>query len=260
MIALLLAATSFGVIPEEMTTHETRDGQWVFVRTEEPCLQTISVDKTVYETVTQMVSTCGMNCPYHLAQKEVRVPKTVTTQHEIYANAPTPMEGVEAVLRREGVNSLDLVYDLGCGDGRVCVMAATEFGARAVGLDTRAEAVEIARGNVRRNGVEARVLIHQMDAGQCRYEATVIYAYQDPSMLMKFAARIRQSKTVRTAISYQHEWPGVKCEQIGDFYVWRPERAIRAVRNDPAMVQGSRSYSMPQTRAPVFRSRGRCFG
>src|SRR3569832_2856702 len=49
---------------------------------------------------------------------------------------PTPRDVVERMLRLAGVGPDDLLYDLGCGDGRIVVAAAQDFGALAVGFDT----------------------------------------------------------------------------------------------------------------------------
>ena len=48
---------------------------------------------------------------------------------------PTTDEAVQAMLKLAGVKQTDIVYDLGCGDGRIVVSAAKNFGARGVGID-----------------------------------------------------------------------------------------------------------------------------
>ena len=53
--------------------------------------------------------------------------------NEIYV--PTPQNAVEKMLDMAKVTKDDLVYDLGCGDGRICCMAARDFGAKSVGVD-----------------------------------------------------------------------------------------------------------------------------
>ena len=47
---------------------------------------------------------------------------------------PTPMEVVDTMLDMARVTAADLVYDLGCGDGRIVIRAAQRFGARGVGV------------------------------------------------------------------------------------------------------------------------------
>ena len=58
---------------------------------------------------------------------------------------PTPMAVVDAMLDLAKVTKSDVVYDLGCGDGRIVVRAATRFGCRGVGVDLNPERVKEAR-------------------------------------------------------------------------------------------------------------------
>ena len=48
---------------------------------------------------------------------------------------PTTKEAVRAMLKLADVKSTDIVYDLGCGDGRIVIAAAKTYGARGVGID-----------------------------------------------------------------------------------------------------------------------------
>jgi len=48
---------------------------------------------------------------------------------------PTPMRGVEKVLKTAGIKKGDTVIDIGCGDGRFCYLAANKFGAKAIGVE-----------------------------------------------------------------------------------------------------------------------------
>ena len=90
----------------------------------------------------------------------------------------TPPEVVARMLELAGVCGRDVVYDLGCGDGRICVAAAREFGARAVGVDIEPYWVEQARANAAAAGVSELATFHVGDA--CEWEvsdATVIALY-----------------------------------------------------------------------------------
>ena len=91
---------------------------------------------------------------------------------------PTPPEVVARMLGLAGVCEADVVYDLGCGDGRICIAAAKEFGARAVGIDIEPYWVEQARANAEAAGVSGLATFHVGDA--CDWElgdATVITLY-----------------------------------------------------------------------------------
>jgi 16S rRNA A1518/A1519 N6-dimethyltransferase RsmA/KsgA/DIM1 with predicted DNA glycosylase/AP lyase activity len=82
------------------------------------------------------------------------------------------------MLRLADVNSSDTVFDLGCGDGRICVLAAEEFGARSVGVELDKALADAAAAAVLQKGLQERVqIIH----GDCRRldvsQASVITLY-----------------------------------------------------------------------------------
>lgn len=73
---------------------------------------------------------------------------------------PTPYVVVREMLKLANVGPEDVVYDLGCGDGRIVITAVKEFNAKkAVGVEKNLELVKIARKNVRDLGLEGRVEI-----------------------------------------------------------------------------------------------------
>ena len=65
---------------------------------------------------------------------------------------PTPMPVVQAMLRLANVNAGDVVYDLGCGDGRIVITAARQFDARGVCVDIDPRRIAESRENARRAG------------------------------------------------------------------------------------------------------------
>jgi SAM-dependent methyltransferase len=75
----------------------------------------------------------------------------------------TPQDIVDRMLRMARVTKNDVVYDLGCGDGRIVVTAARRYGCRVVGYDLDPVRVEEARRNAERNGVAPLVTIEQKD-------------------------------------------------------------------------------------------------
>src|SRR4030095_6083566 len=66
---------------------------------------------------------------------------------------PTPEPVVEAMLQVANVTRNDVVYDLGCGDGRIPVTAARKYGARGVCFDIDPERIKEANENVAKNNV-----------------------------------------------------------------------------------------------------------
>lgn len=67
---------------------------------------------------------------------------------------PTPMEVVERMLELAEVDSETVLYDLGCGDGRIVIEAAKEYGARGIGVDIDPVRIEESVGNAKKEGVE----------------------------------------------------------------------------------------------------------
>ncbi len=77
---------------------------------------------------------------------------------------PTPQDVVDRMLALANVTSADVVYDLGCGDGRIVVTAAKKFGARGVGVDIDPERIRESEANARTEGVEKLVTFRLQSA------------------------------------------------------------------------------------------------
>ena len=71
--------------------------------------------------------------------------------------SPTPMDVVERMLAFAKVGPRDVVYDLGCGDGRIVIAAARRFGARGVGIDIDPALIARAQANAKQAGIESLV-------------------------------------------------------------------------------------------------------
>jgi len=128
--------------------------------------------------------------------------------------APTPQKVVEKMLSFANVTEDDIVYDLGCGDGRIVVTAAKKFGARGVGVDIDPKRVEESLENVKEAGVEDLVEIRLGDARNVEDigRATVIALY----VLQKAAIDMRptlEEKLAPGSRIVSHEF---------DFGRWEP--------------------------------------
>src|SRR4029453_18248098 len=75
----------------------------------------------------------------------------------------TPQNVVEAMLELAHVTSADVVFDLGSGDGRIPITAATKFGARGVGIEIDPDRIREAAANLARAGVADRVTFLNQD-------------------------------------------------------------------------------------------------
>jgi SAM-dependent methyltransferase len=77
---------------------------------------------------------------------------------------PTPQDVVERMLALAQVSSSDVVYDLGCGDGRIVVTAARKYGAKGVGVDFNPDRIRESEANAKAAGVEHLVSFRLQDA------------------------------------------------------------------------------------------------
>jgi len=101
-----------------------------------------------------------------------------TAQSRLAPYVATPLDVVERMLRLADVGARDVLYDLGCGDGRIVIMAAQKFGARGVGVDIDASLVTKAKADAVAAGVADRVNFRVQDALTTDlHEATVVTLY-----------------------------------------------------------------------------------
>lgn len=77
---------------------------------------------------------------------------------------PTPQDVVERMLALAKVTASDVVYDLGCGDGRIVVTAARKYGAKGVGVDFNPDRIKESEANAKAAGVEHMVSFRLQDA------------------------------------------------------------------------------------------------
>jgi precorrin-6B methylase 2 len=101
---------------------------------------------------------------------------------------PTPEEVVEEMLKMARVDEEDVLYDLGCGDGRIVITAAKKYGCRGVGIDIDPQRVKESRENAKKEGVSDKVQFYQMDLFEADIsEASVVTLY----LLSKVNLRLR---------------------------------------------------------------------
>src|SRR5689334_5811955 len=87
---------------------------------------------------------------------------------------PTTEKAVDAMLKLAGVTKADVLYDLGCGDGRIVIAAAKNYGARAVGIDINPVRIQEAKENAKKAGVENLVRFEENDLFEANFrDATV---------------------------------------------------------------------------------------
>ena len=128
---------------------------------------------------------------------------------------PTPQNVVDQMLDLAKVTKDDLIYDLGCGDGRIVVTAAKKYGCRGVGYDIDPERVIESLENVKRNKVEKLVRIEQADIFTLDLsDATVITLYLLPSLNVKLIPQLDKLKPGTRIVSHDFNMEGVKPDNV----------------------------------------------
>ena len=134
---------------------------------------------------------------------------------------PTPNAVVDRMLELAAVTRDDVVYDLGCGDGRIPITAAQRYGARGVGIDIDPQRILESRENAVRAQVEDRVRFIEGDLFEADVsEATVVTLY----LLTSLNAKLRPKLWKELA-------PGTRVVSHGfDMGDWEPEQRAYAGR------------------------------
>ena len=141
---------------------------------------------------------------------------------------PTNDAVVEAMLKMAKVTKNDVVYDLGCGDGKI-VIAAAKLGARGVGVDIDPKRVEEANAAVKAAGVGDRVRIINGDIFDPAIrisEASVVTLYLLPTLNVKLMPRLKSELKPGTRIVSNSfdmgDWKPEKTETVGSYtiYYW----------------------------------------
>ena len=128
---------------------------------------------------------------------------------------PTTEEAVRAMLKLADVKKADIIYDLGCGDGRIVIAAAKTYGARGVGIDIDPDRIQEARENAKKAGVENLVRFEENDLFQANFrEATVVTLFLLPSINLKLRPKLLQDLKPGTRV----------VSNTFDMGTWRPEK------------------------------------
>jgi len=130
---------------------------------------------------------------------------------------PTPQYVVDEMLRLANVKPGDVLYDLGCGDGRIPVTAAMRHGIRAYGIDIDPERIAEANANASKYRVAHLVSFRQEDLFTTKFsDASVVTLYLLPDLNLKLRARLlAELKPGTRIVSHQFD--------MGD---WRPDRRV----------------------------------
>jgi SAM-dependent methyltransferase len=159
---------------------------------------------------------------------------------------PTPHHVVAEMLRLAKVTKNDVVYDLGCGDGRVVIAAAKQYGARGVGVDIDPVRIKESWENARKAGVANRVKFLEQDLFETDFrEATVVTLYLLPKLNLQLRPKLLSELKPGTRV-VSHDF---------DMEDWHPDQVVRVPSTTyehrvyywviPADVAGTWQLSLP---------------
>lgn len=142
---------------------------------------------------------------------------------------PTPPAVVDGMLKLAAVSARDVVYDLGCGDGRIVIAAAKQYGARGVGVDIDPVRIADAQANAKAAGVEHLVTFRVEDLFETNLkDASVVTIYLLPSVNRRLAPKLRGglrrgARVVSNTFDMGTEWPADRHLTIGNtaIFLWR---------------------------------------
>lgn len=143
-------------------------------------------------------------------------PGQAATRAPDVAYEPTPHNVVAEMLKLARVGAKDVVYDLGCGDGRIVIAAAKQLGARGVCVDIDPQRIRESRANAQRSGVAERIVFLEQDLFQTDLgDATVVTLFLSPDVNLRLRPKLwRELKRGTRVVSYVHD--------MGD---WTPQEA-----------------------------------
>jgi SAM-dependent methyltransferase len=181
-----------------------------------------------------------------LAVLAVAVPASVSVRADELSSStldldvvyvPTPERVVEAMMDLARVGKDDVVYDLGCGDGRLVIAAAKRGARKAVGVDLDPERIREARENARAAGVADRVTFVEGDLFAVDFsDATVVTLYLLPELNLRLRPKLLALRPGTRVVSHDFD--------MGD---WKPEKT--------RFVAGKavHAWTVPSRRAPQAR-------
>jgi len=163
---------------------------------------------------------------------------------------PTKHPVMDEMLRLANVSRKDILYDLGCGDGRIVIAATQNYGARGVGIDIDPDRIKESQENAAKAGVSGRVQFFQQDLFQADFhEATVVSLYLLTSVNLKLRPRLLKELRPGTRIVSHNFGMGS----------WKPDQSsaveVDEINHDvflwivPANISGSWTWTMGEPKS-----------
>ncbi|MBI4445032.1 MAG: nucleotidyltransferase family protein [Acidobacteria bacterium] len=182
--------------------------------------------------------------PIRIALKSAFSPNS--PERDLARYYPTPAEIVLRELQMAEITPDDVVYDLGCGDGRVVIAAATLFGARGVGIDVDPVRIAEARGNARKAGVQARTRFIQKRIQDVDFsEATVVTFYFPWPSNLAIRSHLLSLRSGTRIVSCDSDLPGM------------PPQRVQMVKDQDGMLHRLYLWKIEAGKSPPCQDRQR---
>jgi ubiquinone/menaquinone biosynthesis C-methylase UbiE len=140
---------------------------------------------------------------------------------------PTDQVVVQKMLEMAKVGKDDVVFDLGCGDGRIVCTAAKKYGARGVGVDIDPARIKDSLATMKKFGVTKDLVdIRQGDALKVKdlQRATVVMLYMLPEFMEKLEPQLKRLKPGTRVVAHDYPFPNLAPEQVVEFPVAGSDR------------------------------------
>jgi SAM-dependent methyltransferase len=158
---------------------------------------------------------------------------------------PTPSDIVVKMLELAGVTGDDVLYDMGCGDGRMVAAAAKTYGCKAVGVDINPRRIAAARATVRKEGVAKLAEIRQQDIYKVDLsEATVVTLYLLRNMNTKLIPQFEKMRPGSRIVAHDYGMDGVEPDKVIEAHSGKDKKLHRLVL-----------WTIPFTRSRAIRKR-----
>jgi predicted RNA methylase len=188
---------------------------------------------------TVVLSIAAAGCWAADEEKDAKEKPAKMTADVVYV--ATPHDVVDKMLKMVGVKKGDVVYDLGCGDGRIVVSAAKRYGCQGVGFDIDDDRVAESRENIKKAKVGHLVEIKQEDIFTVDLsKASVITSYLLPSMNVKLIPQFDKMKPGSRIVCHDYDIGGVT-----------PEKTFSMVSNEDGVKHSIFLYTVPLKKEKV---------
>jgi SAM-dependent methyltransferase len=162
----------------------------------------------------------GLCSPSGRAEEKDKVKKEDPDKFDgLVIYVPTPVPVCEKMLDMAKVTKKDVVFDLGCGDGRLLAIAAQKYGSKGVGIDIDAERIKDSKATLKKYKVEGLVELRKGNALVVPdlERATVITLYMLPEFMERLEPLTKRLKKGARIVSHDYPFPNIKEEAKIDF-------------------------------------------